>query len=63
MNRNIPNLRATIDNLLKQLDDIRAGCIQENREYSDEEKKLIGQIQKRVEALREQIELEEKGEG
>jgi len=49
-------MRDAIDALTKQLDEIKARCIREDRPYDDGEKKLIKQIQSRIEGLQGEIE-------
>ena len=58
--KTIQEMRDAIGELMKRLGDMKAQCVQDNREYTEEERKTIRQIQFRVEDLKEQIELEEK---
>lgn len=60
--KTIEEMRQAIDGLMKQLGDIKARCMNEGREYDDEEKKLVRQIQGRIEDLKEKIDLEEKSD-
>jgi len=58
--KDLTQMREAIDELMKQLSDIKTKCIQENREYTKEERKFIRKIQARVDDITEQIALEEK---
>ena len=58
--KTLEQMREAVDLLMKQLSEIKTKCATEAREYDDEERKLIRQIQLRIDDLREQIALEEK---
>lgn len=57
--KTITQMRKAVEELLQQLGDIDAKCTAGDREYSDEEKKLIAQIHARVRDLKEKIKLQE----
>ncbi len=57
--KTITQMRKDVEDLLQLLGDIDARCVAENREYNDEEKKLIKQTQVRIADLKENISLME----
>ena len=57
--KTITQMKEAVEGLLQQIGDIDAKCTAEEREYTDEEKKLIKQIQVRIHDLKDKIELQE----